>query len=372
LSVRLSTNGLPWGPACFSLLTPSSLAPPTQGRADPDPLARLLQIYLARVQGDFSKMDFCAEARAFALPAAGEAKGGGQGGEGEEGDEEVLFDSWYKGDLAALEDGKGGGMTDYWLQSDNSVRVRCPIRCVSAREGLHDCHPDGKPAVTVLRPLPGSAYDPVSDTSLVECRPITGRTHQIRLHLQWLGYPIANDPNYGHEKYVRDFRDEFPHLPRYDDNQAQAEGGGGAGPEGAGADVAVAPGPSTPAQAEAEAGARSGGGGEGDDLDARIVRACRYCRPGGDGLFKPEQLRHTGIWLHALHYQGPGWAYRTRAPAWARELMTGGDPEGQGGGGDVVPPREGDDAVPRGAEAGKDGGDSASDGKDEERGDAVS
>jgi hypothetical protein len=27
-------------------------------------------------------------------------------------------------------------------------------------------------------------YDPSSDTSLVECRPITGRTHQLRLHLQ--------------------------------------------------------------------------------------------------------------------------------------------------------------------------------------------
>ena len=29
------------------------------------------------------------------------------------------------------------------------------------------------------------------------CEPLTGRTHQIRLHLQWLGCPIANDPLYG-------------------------------------------------------------------------------------------------------------------------------------------------------------------------------
>lgn len=29
--------------------------------------------------------------------------------------------------------------------------------------------------------------------SLVECRPITGRTHQIRIHLQALGFPIIND-----------------------------------------------------------------------------------------------------------------------------------------------------------------------------------
>lgn len=30
-------------------------------------------------------------------------------------------------------------------------------------------------------------------TSLVLCRPKTGRMHQIRVHLQYLGYPIAND-----------------------------------------------------------------------------------------------------------------------------------------------------------------------------------
>lgn len=44
-------------------------------------------------------------------------------------------------------------------------------------------------------------YDPISDTSLVECRPLTGRTHQLRVHLWWLGYPIANDNAYGGRLY---------------------------------------------------------------------------------------------------------------------------------------------------------------------------
>ncbi|KDD73813.1 hypothetical protein H632_c1818p1 [Helicosporidium sp. ATCC 50920] len=34
-------------------------------------------------------------------------------------------------------------------------------------------------------------------TSLVECVPLTGRTHQLRVHLQHLGHPIANDGQYG-------------------------------------------------------------------------------------------------------------------------------------------------------------------------------
>ncbi|EJW01249.1 RluA family pseudouridine synthase [Edhazardia aedis USNM 41457] len=33
--------------------------------------------------------------------------------------------------------------------------------------------------------------------SLVECRPFTGRTHQIRVHLKYIGHPIINDPIYG-------------------------------------------------------------------------------------------------------------------------------------------------------------------------------
>uniref|UniRef100_H2Z6U9 Pseudouridine synthase RsuA/RluA-like domain-containing protein n=1 Tax=Ciona savignyi TaxID=51511 RepID=H2Z6U9_CIOSA len=35
-------------------------------------------------------------------------------------------------------------------------------------------------------------------TSIVLCKPKTGRTHQIRVHLQYLGYPILNDPIYNH------------------------------------------------------------------------------------------------------------------------------------------------------------------------------
>ena len=40
-------------------------------------------------------------------------------------------------------------------------------------------------------------YDKESNTSVVKCYPKTGRTHQIRIHLRCLGFPIANDPCYG-------------------------------------------------------------------------------------------------------------------------------------------------------------------------------
>jgi tRNA pseudouridine32 synthase/23S rRNA pseudouridine746 synthase len=54
----------------------------------------------------------------------------------------------------------------------------------------------GKPSQTRYRLL---AYDAVSDTSRVELEPITGRSHQLRVHMQSLGHPILGDELYGDE-----------------------------------------------------------------------------------------------------------------------------------------------------------------------------
>jgi 23S rRNA pseudouridine1911/1915/1917 synthase len=51
---------------------------------------------------------------------------------------------------------------------------------------------DGREAVTLYRVLATG-----EGLSLVECRPKTGRTHQIRVHLKHLGHPLAGDPVYG-------------------------------------------------------------------------------------------------------------------------------------------------------------------------------
>ena len=33
--------------------------------------------------------------------------------------------------------------------------------------------------------------------TLIECRLETGRTHQIRVHMQYIGHPVYGDPQYG-------------------------------------------------------------------------------------------------------------------------------------------------------------------------------
>ncbi|MGG1574477.1 RluA family pseudouridine synthase [Fictibacillus sp. NRS-1165] len=39
-----------------------------------------------------------------------------------------------------------------------------------------------------------------NDFTLVECQLETGRTHQIRVHLKYIGFPLAGDPKYGPKK----------------------------------------------------------------------------------------------------------------------------------------------------------------------------
>ncbi|MCA1062302.1 RluA family pseudouridine synthase [Rossellomorea sp. AcN35-11] len=54
---------------------------------------------------------------------------------------------------------------------------------------------NGKQAVTHFRVL-----DRYKDFTLVECELETGRTHQIRVHMKYIGFPLAGDPKYGPRK----------------------------------------------------------------------------------------------------------------------------------------------------------------------------
>jgi tRNA pseudouridine32 synthase / 23S rRNA pseudouridine746 synthase len=52
----------------------------------------------------------------------------------------------------------------------------------------------GKPAKTRYKVI---SFDLTSNTSRVALEPITGRTHQLRVHMQYLGHPIVGDTLYG-------------------------------------------------------------------------------------------------------------------------------------------------------------------------------
>lgn len=52
----------------------------------------------------------------------------------------------------------------------------------------------GKSSQTLITPL---FYDKSTNTTTLKINPLTGRTHQIRLHLAYIGHPIIGDPLYG-------------------------------------------------------------------------------------------------------------------------------------------------------------------------------
>ncbi|MBQ9583806.1 MAG: RluA family pseudouridine synthase [Bacteroidales bacterium] len=56
----------------------------------------------------------------------------------------------------------------------------------------------GKTAITHYRVLERFGY-----TTLVECRLETGRTHQIRVHMNYIGHPLFNDDRYGGDRVLK-------------------------------------------------------------------------------------------------------------------------------------------------------------------------
>ena len=56
----------------------------------------------------------------------------------------------------------------------------------------------GKPAVTHYEVLEDFGY-----VSLLKCRLETGRTHQIRIHMKYIGHPLFNDEEYGGDKILK-------------------------------------------------------------------------------------------------------------------------------------------------------------------------
>lgn len=67
----------------------------------------------------------------------------------------------------------------------------------SAKRRAHRARePEGKPSETRFK-----VEERYEFATLVRCSPVTGRTHQIRVHTQYAGHPIAFDDRYGDREF---------------------------------------------------------------------------------------------------------------------------------------------------------------------------
>ena len=111
---------------------------------------------------------------------------------------------------------------------EGDVVCEQPVMQISPKLGLNRARASGKDATTIFKrlayypPTRGESEDRRARVdlrtkeeksrdsrmewkakeghSIVRCRPVTGRTHQLRVHLQYLGHPIANDPIYCNQR----------------------------------------------------------------------------------------------------------------------------------------------------------------------------
>lgn len=79
-----------------------------------------------------------------------------------------------------------------WPARKQQVKLNLSRDVLVSGERMASVNPEGKFALTrfsILRKVPGA--------TLVAAEPVTGRTHQIRVHCQAAGHPILGDPKYG-------------------------------------------------------------------------------------------------------------------------------------------------------------------------------
>ncbi len=86
-----------------------------------------------------------------------------------------------------------------------TARVSAPLVKNVLRSGERIVKVDaaaGKPSVTEF-----AVRENLGGVTLVEARPLTGRTHQIRVHLAWKGHPILGDARYGDAAFDAAYRE---------------------------------------------------------------------------------------------------------------------------------------------------------------------
>ena len=86
---------------------------------------------------------------------------------------------------------------------EQSFKIDSGIRkAINSKIGVKmETSSEGKESLTYIKPV---YYDKNKNQTLVEATPMTGRQHQIRVHLDSIGHRIVGDPIYGIDEEISD------------------------------------------------------------------------------------------------------------------------------------------------------------------------
>lgn len=91
----------------------------------------------------------------------------------------------------------------HWATAKKQVSAPLLKSNLRSGERMVEVNPEGKEALTVFRVLRRFG----EFATLVEAKPVTGRTHQIRVHTQYAGHSIAGDSKYGDDDFTKEIRE---------------------------------------------------------------------------------------------------------------------------------------------------------------------
>lgn len=89
----------------------------------------------------------------------------------------------------------------HWSLGKKHVKLALSKNKLKSGERMVVADDEGKPAETLFEPI--NFFD---ETTLLRATLITGRTHQIRVHVAELGFPIVGDTKYGDREFNRKMR----------------------------------------------------------------------------------------------------------------------------------------------------------------------
>ena len=96
--------------------------------------------------------------------------------------------------LLAHSKGVAANLSEQFQKRDVTKHYLCQVRGETPLSGEIDAKLDGKAAQTLYKRL---SYDSASNTSWLNVEILSGRTHQIRRHLELIAHPVMGDPKYG-------------------------------------------------------------------------------------------------------------------------------------------------------------------------------